>query len=130
MDILFLDANILFSAAYNKNSALKIFWELQAKLMSSDYAENEAERNLFLDEQKLRLVHLMKSVELITNYPLDNIPANITLRKKDMPILAAAIAANASHLITGDYRDFGKLFFKKIKTVTVLPPVEYLKKVS
>lgn len=130
MDILFLDANILFSAAYSTQSSLKRFWELQVKLMSSDYAETEAQRNLSLQEQKLRLFHLMKSVELITHYTLDNIPANITLREKDKPILAAAIAANASHLITGDYRDFGKLYFKKIKNVTVLPPTEYLKKVS
>lgn len=67
MDILFLDANILFSAAYSTQSSLKRFWELQVKLMSSDYAETEAQRNLSLQEQKLRLFHLMKSVELITH---------------------------------------------------------------
>ena len=114
MDILFLDANVLFSAAYRENSNLKRLWELtQVKLVSSDYAVTEAERNLNLHEQKMRLSHLMSSVELITRYTLDNIPNDIVLREKDRPILAAAISANANYLITGDVRDFGKLFFKK-----------------
>lgn len=128
MDILFLDANVLFSAAYRENSGLKRFWELpQVKLMSSDYAVTEAERNLYLDEQKIRLSHLMTSMELVTHYTLDNIPYDIILREKDRPILAAAITANANYLITGDVRDFGKLFFKKCVNVMILPPSEYFK---
>ncbi len=46
----------------------------------------EAERNLYLHEQKIRLSHLMSSVELVMRYTLDNIPNNIVLREKDRPI--------------------------------------------
>jgi len=42
---------------------------------------------------------------------------------KDAPILAAALSANATVLVTGDRRHFGALFGKTLnRTVTALPP--------
>lgn len=39
----------------------------------------------------------------------------------------AAIEVGATHLITGDFRDFGKYYGQKIEGVVILPPADYLK---
>ncbi len=128
MELLFLDANILFSAAYRENAGITKFWKLPSvKLITSQYAVEEAKRNLN-QIQVTRLTSLMKQVDVYTE--CDNevrIPRNIILRKKDRPILAAAIEAEASYLITGDLRDFGCLYGHCILGVTILAPSVYLK---
>lgn len=122
---LFLDANILFSAAYRENAGLAKLWKLsRVKLVSSDYAIMEAERNLREQHQLQRLKIFVHSLDVITTYNDSLIPNDIKLSAKDRPILAAAIAAKANFLITGD-RDFEHLFGKKILGVTVLVPSVY-----
>lgn len=106
------------------------FWKLKSvKLVSSAYAMEEARRNLALPEQKERLEKLLINVE---NHPYRHgdvdLPDNVTIKEKDKPILLAAISIKADYLITGDVRDFGKFYGKKIKGVTILPPSEYLNK--
>jgi predicted nucleic acid-binding protein len=128
MELLFLDANVLFSAAYRENAGITKFWKLSSvKLITSQYAVEETKRNLN-QAQVTRLTSLMKQVNVYTE--CDNearIPRNIILRKKDRPILAAAIGAEASYLITGDFRDFGYLYGRCIVGVTILAPSVYLK---
>jgi hypothetical protein len=52
VDRVFLDANVLFSAAYIEGSGLARLWQLaDAELLSSDYATEEARRNLALDRE-------------------------------------------------------------------------------
>ena len=47
MDRVFLDANILFSAAYRRESGLKQLWRIsETQLLTSGYAVEEARRNL------------------------------------------------------------------------------------
>lgn len=47
MDRVFLDANVLFSAAYKPTSRLRTLWTLpEVTLLSSSYAVAEAEVNL------------------------------------------------------------------------------------
>ena len=122
---LFLDANILFSTAYRENAGLAKLWKLRhIKLISSDYAIMEAERNLCEPHQLQRLKVFVHSLDVITTYNDSLIPSDITLSAKDRPILAAAISAKANFLITGD-RDFECLFGKKILRVTVLTPSVY-----
>ena len=122
---LFLDANILFSAAYRENTGLAKLWKLShTKLVSSDYAIMEAERNLREHHQLQRLKRFIQSLDIITTYNDSLIPNDIKLSTKDRPILAAAIFAKANFLVTGD-RDFEHLFGKKILGVTVLTPSTY-----
>ena len=122
---LFLDANILFSAAYRDNAGLAKLWKSNhIKLVSSDYAIMEAERNLREEHQLQRLKVFVRALEIITTYNDSLIPNTIKLSAKDRPILAAAIAAKANFLITGD-RDFEHLFGKTIVGVTVLTPSVY-----
>jgi predicted nucleic acid-binding protein len=124
----FLDANILFSAAYRERSPLRRLWSLpDVELLTSAYAVAEAERHLD-EEQRPRLLELLKGVHVISDVPSDALPASVVLRAKDAPILATAIAARATHLVTGDRRDFGEYFGESVAGVLILPPRDYLQK--
>lgn len=125
---LFLDANILFSAAYRPNAGLLRFWQLpNITLLSSEYALEEAKRNLETAEQKNTLKELLKKVEVLPNtFASIALPISLTLPPKDQPIIVAALSAKADYLITGDFRHFGPFFKKKIAGIIILPPAEYL----
>ena len=124
MDRLFLDANVLFSAAYHAESRLLKFWELpRVMFLSSTYAYEEASRNLARDTQLKRLKKLGSTLKLIPSEQDHNdLPAGIILPDKDKPILSAALAGKADYLITGDYKDFGRYFKKRVGSLVVLPP--------
>ena len=129
MDRIFLDANVLFSAAYLENSGLARLWQLEdAELLSSAYAVEEARRNLALDcpPAVARLERLTPKLTLI-NPPVDlKLPARVRLNSKDRPILLAAIHGKADFLLTGDGRHFAHLYGKRIESVMVLRPAQYL----
>ena len=126
MHRLFLDANVLFSAAYRPKNGLLALWRLKrVTLLSSPYAIEESQRNLEDDHQRLRLRRLVRSVEQIRTIAPQ--PLSVDLPSKDEPILLAALAGRATHLITGDVRHFGKFFGKKIMGILVLPPAQYLR---
>jgi uncharacterized protein len=56
VDRVFLDANILFSAAYRPNAGLRLIWQVpNVELVTSAYAVEEARRNLKLPEQRAAL---------------------------------------------------------------------------
>ncbi len=56
---MFLDANVLFSAAYRERSGLRRLWELErVQLVTSGYAAAEAHRNLSEGEPRMRLESL------------------------------------------------------------------------
>jgi uncharacterized protein len=127
MDKLFLDANVLFSAAYREAAGIAKLWTLKkVKLLSSRYALEEAQRNLTQPDQQARLTQLISQTAIQAEYDELLIPQGVELRKKDRPILAAAIGSEADYLITGDQRDFGCFYGKKIATVMILPPSDYL----
>jgi hypothetical protein len=127
MDRIFLDANVLFSEAYRANSGLLSLWRLRnARLCSSHYAVEEARINLDQAEQKERLTRLSSSLELFEAEPQE-LPDRMVLPEKDTPIMLAAMAARATHLLTGDLRHFGAYFGKTIGGILILPPSDYLK---
>lgn len=128
MDRLFLDANILFSAAYRPDAGVTRLWLLAGPvLLTSDYAIEETRRNLSEPSQLERLSELLRSVESYPAASLDPaLRGDIELREKDWPILGGAVAARATHLITGDLRDFGPYFGTKLLGVMILPPADYL----
>ena len=55
------------------------------------------------------------------------LPSGILLPAKDVPILLAAIAANATHLLTGDLRHFGPYFGRRVAGVLILTLGDYLR---
>ena len=101
MDRLFLDANVLFSAAYNPTSPLIRLWELsEVVLISSAYAVQEARQNLAVHRPNRlgELEHVVKKLYLIDAPPNTLVVAGVVgLPEKDLPILLAAIEAKATH---------------------------------
>lgn len=129
-DRLFLDANVLFSAAYSGEAGVGALWELEGVvLITSTYAAEEARRNLEWPGQRERLGELLASVT-VSNALAD--PAEYPeiegcgLPEKDLPILRAAVAAGATHLITGDRRHFGHLYQRTSASILVQNPRAYL----
>jgi uncharacterized protein len=127
MDRLFLDANVLFSAAYKPDARVRWLWKLEGTLLcTSRYALEEARINLTLDDQGRRLSELIEELQLYE--PRDRpIPRGITLPEKDEPILLAAIEARADYLLTGDLQHFGRYLGKKIEGILIATPGQYLR---
>jgi len=124
----FLDANVLFSAAWLESSGLARLWRLRGTtLISSRLAVAEAERNLDSEERRSRLQSLVEKLTLVDAPPGASVPPGIELVAKDVPILLAAMEASASHLSTGDRQHFGHLYGKSVEGVKVLTPGAYLR---
>jgi len=129
VDRLFLDANILFSASYREDAGVAVLWSIEnVSLFSSPYAIEEAKRNFVDQAQRKRLERLIPTVHVVqaASAP-EAIRREIDLPEKDWPILGGAIAAEATHLITGDLKHFGPYFGKQIHGILVFPPADYLR---
>jgi uncharacterized protein len=112
----FLDANVLFTAAYSPDGLSALLLELGAAgrvtLLTSPLAIVEAERNLEV-KRAAALPTLRRSLAAV-RVVREPAPADVErltppeLSAKDRPLLAAAIAAHATHFVTGDVADFGR----------------------
>ena len=115
---LFLDANILFLAGYSATSPVHDLLALAAagdcELLSSEYAFEEARRNLALKSPDGSLERFEAATALIIPVQEASGPAleqaqSVKLSDaSDIPILAAALQADADALVTGDRRAFGQ----------------------
>ena len=130
---LFLDANVLFSAAVSPAGAAAGLIALTAggacELVTSTLAVTEATRNLSAKapaamERWGLVVAVVDIVPEADPRLLERI--DVTLAAKDRPILAAALGCRATVLVTGDRRHFGSLFGRAIGGTVVLPPREAL----
>ena len=117
---LFLDANVLFTAIHNPRGKAALVIELARQgrweIYSGAYAVEEARRNLARKFPELveNLSTLSDVVQLVGHsvgygFPLD-------LATKDQPIFQAAAACRATHLLTGDLKDFGAFMNQPEKT--------------
>jgi hypothetical protein len=128
MDRLFLDANVLFSAAYRSDSGLNRLWKLpNVQLVTSEYAAEEARINLQEDAQRRWLSQRLATIEVLPAFPAGPLPAGVDLPEKDRPILLSPMEAHSTHLLTGDKEHFGKYFGRDIGGVRILPPGDYLR---
>ena len=124
----FPDANVLFSAAYRGDSGLLRLWRWgNTKLLTSGFAFEEARRNLDRADAQERLHNLMESVEMVPEAAPPRLSESWGLPGKDVPILAAAVSAGATHLLTGDINHFGHLIGSSVDGVLVLRPADHLK---
>ena len=118
----FLDANVLFSAAYRETSGLRVLWRHSGtELLTSAYAAEEARRNLPDADQRARL-EAGGGIVAESDAPL---PSGVRLPDKDLPILRAAIGADATHLLTGDFKDFRRYLGRRIAGVLVVTPADF-----
>ena len=134
----FLDANVIFTAAHNPDGNGRALFMLAAEqkleLVSSRYALEEAARNIAVKfpECVAEFNRLIAGLLLMAEPSQAEIrlAAARRLPDKDAPILAAAIAARASALVTGDRRDFGHLYGTTIEGAGVLTPTEAVSRAS
>jgi predicted nucleic acid-binding protein len=111
VDRLFLDANVIFTAAHNTDGKSAFLFRTLNQgrwdLLSSRFAIEEARRNLAARYPQC-LHELERLAEQLIETPQPTArPVRIALPEKDQPILLAAQAAKATHLLTGDLRHFG-----------------------
>lgn len=114
-----------------ESSGLARLWQLDdVDLLSSDYAVEEARRNLALERAPAlaRLKRLTAALTIVNSPQILKLPLNVRLDSKDRPILLAAICAKADYLLTGDGRHFGHLYGKRIEGVMVLRPAQYFER--
>ena len=120
---LFLDANVLFTAVHNPGGKAALVIELGVQghwtLFSSTYAKEEARRNL---ERKfpqclIRLETVQNHINFVDHQSSLAYPKG--LAKKDQPIFQAALICQASHLLTGDIKDFGRFMNQPEDTLNV-----------
>jgi predicted nucleic acid-binding protein len=97
-----------------------------AEIVTSAYAVEEARRNLASAEQLVRLEALLERTRIVPESSAA-IPAAVKMAEKDLPILKAAVAAEATHLVTGDLKDFGRYFGREVAGVLVVTPEDFLK---
>ena len=131
MTRIFLDANVLFSAAYREGAGLLRLWEArETEVITSGYAAEEARRNLETEAARARLARLLQRTTIVAEAPETRLPGSIRLAENDRPFLQAAIAGGATHLITGDLRDFGAFLGKSAAGLRVETPAEFLRRAA
>lgn len=126
-DRVFLDANILVSAAWRADSGLTILWSLpDTRLLTSAFAIVEADRNVRTPDQRTRLYRLVQPLEIVDEPRTRRLPSGVKLPEKDIHIMLAAIDSGAGYLLTGDKEHFGRFFGQSIEGVRILRPRDYL----
>jgi predicted nucleic acid-binding protein len=130
---LFLDANVLFSAARSGDgraaSLVRLAEAGRCELLTSPHALEEARRNLELKyPESAGLEPLMQSVRLVSESGGEAYEKGLSfgLPPKDAPILGAALQAGADVLVTGDSRHFGHLFGEEVSGIDVVTPARAL----
>jgi len=124
----FLDANILFSAAKSPGAIRQLVHQIQIRsheCVADEYVIAEARRNL---EQKFPaslpdFENLLRAISLLASPPALSIPSlALLLPEKDRPVLASAIQHRCQALLTGDKTHFGRLYGQTIAGVFIYSP--------
>ncbi len=130
--IVFLDANVLFSAAL-RGPAFELIWELaqlgRIRLVTSTHCRIEASANIERKRPRsaARLDRLLMEVEPAPNPTAQQIAeARRLVPEKDAPVLAAAVAVGAVVLVTGDLKHFGGLMERDDLPLRVRSPRAFL----
>ena len=117
----FLDANVLFSASNGgSNIARLIAWLAERETaVTSDLSIEEARRNITLKRAAWlpSFESLIAGLELAPS-ALFEIPVSIAT--KDAPLLCAAIRSRCQVFATGDRRDFGYLYGRRVLGVEIV----------
>jgi predicted nucleic acid-binding protein len=134
---LFFDANVVFSAAHREEGRSQDLVALAqagyCELVSSAHALEEARRNLVLKsrdfEERLAAVLAVTTVVAEAPATLVDWALGHGLPLKDAPILAAAIHAKATLLVTGDSRHFKDLYSREMHGTLIVTPASALQSV-
>ncbi|MGH8610460.1 MAG: PIN domain-containing protein [Gammaproteobacteria bacterium] len=125
---IFLDANILFSAAKSDGAVRKLLTLLVKaghECWADGYVAEEARRNLAAKapDGLPVLGELLGRVHVAAAQPHPStLQATHVIPEKDRPVLAAAIRLKCDVLVTGDRTHFGTFYGKTLDGVTVHSP--------
>lgn len=125
---IFLDANILFSAARSDGAVRKLLELLLAaghECWVDGYVVDEARRNLAAKSPEgLRaLERLVSRLHAASAQHVDAaVEETLPLPEKDRPVLAAAIHNRCAALVTGDRTHFGTLYGTTIRGTAIHSP--------
>jgi predicted nucleic acid-binding protein len=124
----FLDANVLFSAAKSDGAIRSLLRRLHSAghaLVADSYVVAEARRNLLAKglETLGALDAVLLTVELAAFRPV-HLPKDVAARvpEKDRPVISAAIQLQCNALVTGDRTHFGALYGTVLLGVAVHSP--------
>lgn len=131
---IFLDANVLFTAARNPSGKAALILELGAQghgqTLTSTLAVEEARRNLDIKFPACltRLESILSKVRVVSSVSGPTCP--IDLPAKDRPIFLTAVKYRATHLLTGDIRHFGPFLNNPSQTagVAIMTVADFLGK--
>lgn len=124
---LFLDANVLFSAAHSPGGRALALFRLakvgRCSLVGSNHVVEEARRNLVVKagNRMEAFGRLLELLEVVPEAPPKMVTwaAGHGLPACDAPVLAAAVVGRADLLVTGDRTHFGHLFGSDVGGVRV-----------
>jgi predicted nucleic acid-binding protein len=126
---IFLDANVLFSAARSAGAIRLLVHELHTAghiLVADAYVATEARRNVAAkagSEATGYLQALLTQIEVShVLYPPTPQANVLWLPEKDRPVLVAAVALKCNALVTGDRMHFGSAYGKAFDGVTIYSP--------
>jgi predicted nucleic acid-binding protein len=125
---LFLDANVLFSAAKSQGAVralLRLLEQSGHELCVDAYVIEEARRNLGAKapDRMSDLEGLLSRMKAPSAQRADPaLEASLPLPTKDRSVLAAAIHQRCDALFTGDRTHFGALYGSTIHGVTIYSP--------
>lgn len=125
---IFLDANILFSAARSQGAMRELLHLLQSRghtLVADEYVVAEALRNLDAKESGQAVKDLLTLLSVVQVSACRVHPSSTYvswLPPKDQPVLLAAIDLRCDVLVTGDKAHFGGGYGKTYAGVMVCSP--------
>ncbi|MBE0568831.1 MAG: DNA-binding protein [Deltaproteobacteria bacterium] len=132
---LFLDANVLFTAAHNPHGKAALIIELSGakwEVATSAYCVMEARHNLERKYPKCsgRMDEILGKIRIVPDVIGDRCP--IPLPEKDRPVYAAAVRCRAGRFLTGNRRHFGPFMNEPERTtgMTVQTVGDFLKEIS
>jgi len=121
---LFLDSNVLFTAAHNPEGKASLVIELAVEghweVVTSAYCLAEARLNMERKHPATlgRLSEILRAVRLVPDVAGER--CALSLPEKDRPVFAAAQRCKATHFLTGDRRHFGPYMNKPRDTMGVV----------
>lgn len=123
---IFLDANVLFSAAKSDGAVHQLLTLLEKsghECCVDGYVIEEARRNLVAKapDRVVALERLLSRMKTAGAQRSDT-ALEAPLPAKDRPVLAAAIRQSCTALVTGDRTHFGALYGRTIQGVTIYSP--------
>lgn len=124
----FLDANVLFSAAKSDGAVRRLLNDLVARghvLCADGYVAEEARRNLTAKAPQALLI-LASLLDQLEVAPLQADPqaaaALTALPEKDRPVVSAAVRMRCDALVTGDRTHFGSFYGRTLAGIAIHSP--------